>query len=1156
MSQKIVKRVGRSNESVNVSRTAVRFQFWLVSWALLAMIIMGSVPAHGQLDAGTINGTVTDSTGAVIPGVEVVITNKGTGQSRTTVTNQTGSYSVPSLDPGAYTLTFSKSGFDTSRQEGMTLHVAQVANLNVTLAVGSATQTVEVSASTISLDSTDTSLGTVIHEQQVQDLPLNGRQFSQLLQLAPGTVPIDNSQNAGKAPSFGAGAASPGVDGQTNRSNIFYLDGIIASNPFFGGFSFSPSVDAIQEFKAQSHTDQSEFGQATGAIVSVVARAGTNTFHGGVYWFVRNTSFDATNAFSDTKQPYHLNQFGGSLGGPILKNKLFFFANYEGGRQVITPSANFSTVPTDAQRSGDFSGVLPGNVSPIIYDPSTYDPVTNTESAFPGNKIPNVDPQMLALLNGVYPHANHPLNASGQNNYLATTKNTTFGDQGSIRVDYVIGQSDALTGQYAQNEASLTQPSSLANQFVTGFNGKNTGVTWTHTFNPTLLMDITSGYNNLNIPQGILVAADQDAVFTAAGLGAGWNKNPGLTPVTLIPGYSLEGGNYTGFWNGAGPIGPMHIYQVGGTISKTHGSHNMKFGASYYRTWMYTNWNGNNMDFSFKGTWNAACQFVTAPTAQCPTYDASAGNLGAGGDPVASMLLSAPIDGTRNLGNSGVNLIENTPAIFGQDTWKVSPTVTINYGLRWDYSAPMREANNRLTSYDIYGAQQYLIAKGNVDLPSGPLPANTVVLNRHSITTSHWADFSPRLGIAYQFKPTTVFRIGAGRTFDDWGLPLQVGQQVRGAWPSGLAQQASTKPLNTVGTSFKPDGTPVTGQDPFYGPAVLGASPLPAGGLGFQDTKWVPASSFQWNGEVEQGVGKFGVWSIAYVGAHTTHQTLLQPYNLAAPSPIPLSARINPFPDQVFGGVGQVLRSTAGSNYNALQTKLTKTFSSGLTYGIAYTWSRSLGLSSCNGDFSNICVQNIVNIAQNYGPTDLDVPNIFIANATYQLPFGRGMPHLNTGAEAVIFGGWQLNTIVSLRSGTVINPTNGSNSDTANAGGGNQRVNINGNPEHGAPHKRGEWWNPNVFSLPEPGTYGNASINSLRGPSYRNTDFSVFRNIPFNERVNLQFRFEAFDLFNRPNLGQPNGSFGSGGFNTITSTVPTTGPGANRNIQFALKLLF
>jgi hypothetical protein len=1135
------------------------------------MVVASSAPLFGQADNATVNGTVTDPSGAAVPKAKVTLTNQSTGEMRAAVTNETGHYFMPTLKPGNYTLSVTAPGFGDFTESGVTLLVAQVQTLDVSLKVGNTSESVEVSAQTAFLNKTEASLGTVIPEQQVTDLPLNGRQFSQLLQLAPGTVPLDISQNSGKAPNFGGGGLSPAVDGQTNRSNIFILDGIIASNPFFGGFSFSPSVDAIQEFKAQSHTDQAEFGQATGAVVSVVSLGGTNSFHGSAYEFIRNDAFDAKNKFQDQKLPYHLNQFGASFGGRILKNKLFFFANYEGGRQNISPSANYSTVPTDAERSGDFSGLLPGNISTTIYDPATYNPVTFTEQPFANNKIPSgrIDQGMLALLDGVYPKANHPLNSSGQNNYLASTTNKTTGDQGSIRIDYVVGQKDAINGRYSQNEATLSSPSSLANLFQTGFNGKNTGATWTHTFGPTLVGEITGGYNNLNIPQAIFTPVDQTALFASSGVGAGFNQHPGGTPVVLIPGYNLQGGSYTGYWNGAGPIGPMHIVQAGGTISKSAGNHSLKFGASYYHTWMYTNWNGNNMVFSFKGTWNAACQFAEdngAASGNCPTYNPGAGNLGAGGDPVASMLLSLPIDATRNLGNSGVNLIENTPAIFAQDSWRMNPKLTINYGLRWDFSSPMRERDNRLATYDFYN-QKYSIVRGDVDLPPGNLPANVVVLDRKTIVTPHYTDFSPRLGIAYQITPRTTVRLGAGRTFDDWGLPLQVGQQNRGAWPSGLAQQArvnGSTVLNAAGISIKPDGTPASGQNPFYGEATLGASPLPAGGLGFQDIVWVPANSFQWNAEVERDLGSVGILSVAYVGSHTAHQTVLQPYNTAHASTTPFSDTA--VPDQIFGGVGSILRSTGDANYQSFQTKLTRALSHGFAYNLAYTWSQTRAFSSC-GDFSTICIQNLYDTRLDYALAELDVPNVFTGSATWALPFGNGKRWATSGVSAAIFGGWQVNTILARRSGTVINPTNGANGDTANAGGGAQRVNINGNPESGAPHKLGEWWNADVFSLPANGTYGNSEINSLRGPGFWSDDFSVFRDIPLTERFKLQFRFESFDFFNHPNLGNPNGSFAgfqetggvktfNNGFGTITSSVPTSGPGANRTNQLALKVLF
>src|SRR5664279_3990769 len=399
---------------------AHRSGFMALVWAVLIAGLLSS-PAllFAQVDTATLRGTVKDPSGATIPGAKVSIEDAETTAVRTTVTNDAGEYTVTSLKPGTYTVSVSKAGFSTAKFTSLKLDVNQLASQNAILQVGNVEQSIEVAAAATAIYTSSASFGTVIPEQQVVDLPLNGRQFSQLLQLAPGTVPIDNSQNSGKAPNFGAGAASPAVNGQTNRSNLFFLDGMIASNPFFGGFSFSPSIDDIQEFKLQSHTDQAEFGQSTGAIVSVVSLSGTNTFHGSVFEFFRNDVLDAQNKFAPTKLGYHQNQYGGSLGGRIIKNKLFFFANYEGGQQS-QPLPAFYTVPTAAERNGDFSGLGPDGKTPLptIYDPSTYNPVTFTQSPFPRNKIPSVNTGMQTYLNGVYPMPNFTPTASNPNNYL------------------------------------------------------------------------------------------------------------------------------------------------------------------------------------------------------------------------------------------------------------------------------------------------------------------------------------------------------------------------------------------------------------------------------------------------------------------------------------------------------------------------------------------------------------------------------------------------------------------------------------------------------------------------------------------------------------------------------------------------------------------
>ena len=396
-------------------------------------------PSAAQINSATLQGSVTDASGATVAGAEVSAQLKVTGTVRTTVSNGAGDYFFTALEPGVYTVTVTKTGFTTFKQSDFSLEVGQAATLNPVLAVGNVSQVVEVTTQVDQIQTADSTLGGVTTTREVQDLPLNGRMFTQLLQLQPGTVPVDLSQNNGKQPGFGAGSPVPAVNGGTNRSNLFFIDGIYATDPFFAGFSFSPSIDAIQEFKEQTHTDQAEFGGSTGATVTVVSLPGTNTWHGSAFEFLRNNDFDARNYFSPTRLPYHQNQFGGTFGGAVIKNKLFFFANYEGGRQIQgEPSYNF--VPTAAERDGDFSGLGPtGEPLPLIYDPRTYNPVTQTETTFLAetgkNAIPTalIDPQMQAFLNGTYPMPN--IN-SVNGNYLNTLGNTGTQDQGSIRIDY------------------------------------------------------------------------------------------------------------------------------------------------------------------------------------------------------------------------------------------------------------------------------------------------------------------------------------------------------------------------------------------------------------------------------------------------------------------------------------------------------------------------------------------------------------------------------------------------------------------------------------------------------------------------------------------------------------------------------------------------
>ena len=1077
----------------------------------IALALVMAALMSGQTNTATITGTVTDPTGAAIQGATVLVESAATGFRRQVETNASGVFNVPQLQPGSFNVTISREGFRTVKNPGLQLVIDQVANLSVALEVGTAQQTVEVTSAAPLIETTTAGLGTVIGEKETVDLPLNGRQFAQLLQLAPGTVPISVSQSA--TPAIGAGSTTPSINGGTNRSNLFYIDGVYATDPFFSTFSISPSIDDLQEFKEQTHTDLAEFGQSTGGSIDVATKTGTNSFHGTAYEFLRNDDLDARNFFAPTRGVYRQNQFGGAVGGPILPNKLFFFGFYDGYRYTQAAN-NFTIVPTQAQLNGDFSGS-----STIIYDPATYNPLTNTSQPFPGNKIPSdrINQGIVAYIKNFVPLPNY--SGSSQNNYLNTEPSTTTQDQGGIRVDYAASTKDSFNGHYMQSEAASSSPSSLPQEaFLSGFNGKNAGINWVRTLSPTLVSQVTLGFNELAHPQEN-EQPNAASTFAASGLGAGFTDTPGAIQAIKAPGLSANG--YFGVQTGWGPIGPQYLSQYSGSLAKTAGDHNLKFGTSFYQTWMYTNWAQDNETFNQQATWNPATR--------------------SGGDSFASMLLGLPNNATRQLGNAGVSLHLNVFGLYGQDTWRITPKLTLNYGLRWDYTSPTEEKNNRLTTLNLSNGQ-WLLAKGDKDAPA-TLPNGVAFLDRNTITKPNYLNFSPRLGFAYQVTPKTVVRAGFGIFYDNWSGGLQAAQNARGAWPSGSSQSIGN--LNIAGI------TPgATAQNPFVGlTPTLPSTPFPSGGA-FLASDWKDSYSSEWNFEIQQQVTGSSTVSLAYVGSSTMRTPIQVPFNLATPGPGAVYPR-QPYQDLSSPtGVSTfaMLQGIGRASYESLQAKFDQRFSNGLFFITAFTWSKNINIG-CASFWEACSIQNPYDLNAERGPSPLDVPLVFTVSPGYQLPFGNGKRYLNHGPASWILGNWQVNGIFSARSGTVYTPT--INFDNANVGGGNtERPEVVGNPILSHP-TLGEWFNIQAFNVPAAYTYGNAGRDSLRGPGFWNFDFSVFRNFTLMERLHLQFRSEFFNVFNHTNFNNPSATLGNANFGVITSTA--NGP---RTIQMALKLSF
>lgn len=1090
------------------------FRSFLLS-ALLLTIFQPRV-LFGQTTSATLTGNVSDASGATVPGAAVVITDTDTGTKRTVQTNNAGLYTAPQLAAGRYSLTISKSGFKTTTQSGIALEINQSATVNVMLAVGSVDETLEVTAAPPILQTETVSLGTVVDTRQVSDLPLNGRQFSQLLELSPGTVPVNVGQNL--APTVGSGIVVPSVNGQSNRANLTFIDGVLTTDNLFSSFSVSPSIDAIQAFQVQSHAVDAQYGQSTGGTFNIATKAGSNKFHGTAYEFFRNQALNAVPYFLKSNNQFSLNDFGGTIGGPIKKDKLFFFGYYEGVRQSQSSTVQ-SILPTPAELSGDFSALLP---TTVIYDPTSYNAITHAIQAFPGNKIPSnrLNAGILAVMTAYVPQIapNSPANAI---NYQNTTPSSTDQDQWGARADYIISQKDVVYGRFIWNKSNSVSPNTLAgNSFVSNYNDKNLSVGYTRSQSSTLTIQLNAGMNLFDYPL-YNVQPNAQQTFDTAGFAAGFTSTPGGIGVPYIPGIHPSGFfSVTSGWGGQGQNN-QSLYQASGTVSKLAGKHTFQVGAAYY--WSKENGNYSEDDENFN-------QQATANP--CASTDATGNCVAAGGNSLASMLLGLPVSATRQLGSS-LNVVHNNVlGFFAEDSWKLSNQMTVNYGLRWDYSSPPVEDQNRFGGFDIH-TSTWIIAQGNPATPN-PLPAGVAILPRNTFTIPDYKDWSPRLGFNYHPTATTAILGSAGLFYDNWAGLLQGAQNSRGGWPNGASQNSN----NTNIAGVTPDAT---AQNPFGSlQPVLPTTPFPSGGT-FLDSNFKDAYSWEWNLQIQQQMGHTSIFSLAYVGSSTSRSPISRPANES----LILGPTLRlPFPNM---SQFSSLESAGHNKYNALEASFQKRYSKGLAVTGAVTWSHTLD-AGCSDLFVNCNIQNGYDLRQERSNSSLDVPVVATASVVYALPVGHGQTYLSKGVAGAILGNWQVNGLLIARSGTPFTTT--INNDNANANGGTQRPNVIGNPYAGS-HTIAHFFNTAAFEQAPLYQFGTAGRNSLRGPHFTNVDLSLFRYFPIWHEHRAEFRAEAFNLFNHPQFANPDGVLQDPTFGQITATT-----GNPREIQLAVKYTF
>ena len=1158
---------------------------WIGVWALLFAALFvpqfSVLPAWGQATAA-INGTVHDSGGAVITDATVVLHNRDTNLERTAVTNTVGAYVMPQLQPGNYDLKVTKSGFAAAVRSGIILDVNQTVTYDITLKAGAVNEVIDVQANAVALETSTAELGVAVVKEQVNDLPLNGRNFTQLLNLTPGISTINVSQNA---PSQGGiwsnpiGTSSyPSVNGQSNRSNLFLLDGVNDQGSFGSTYAIPPIVDDIQEFKVQSHNDDASFGGVMGGVINVVTKSGTSRFHGSGWEFIRNKALDANNPFVPEPQ-FQQNQFGATLGGPLPipgehQRRTFFFISYEGFRNHQGASNRYIT-PTATQLTGDLTGIAGQIYNPYSGKAFTCDASGNPLPApgnvqaagTPCNKIPAgmIDQNMVNYAQKLFPSPNLTPTATSPFNGLDTSKTITRQDEGSARLDHQFGLHDSVWARYS----SFRQPVSGSGGFVGLLHeqvtdGYNAAVNYTHLFSGSTLMQLHFGRTSVNIDQGSNFAKAPASFGTQVGFSpnfaGGFRGGVAMIPQVVIQGYI---GNSNPSAHGAAQVDDTHvsnIWEYGGDFTKTIGRHTLRAGANFAR---------NNANALYL---NSNVQFAAANTAN--PVDLSGGNA------IASFLLGDPIEAGRR------NVIETehggwVDGFYIMDQWKATDKLSVNFGFRYDITlmpiyGDNKNANNFVGDMNFTNGT-YVLARNAPScsqtnaapcIPGGTLPAHVVVtpLSGTAIFHTDYNDIQPRVGIAYQLFPNTVLRGGYGRFFDNWAAITQTAQNYEGTWPS--LDQLGASNINPV-TAGAPT---VTAEDPLNqgsGAPVTGPTPFNQS-TWFADPYLKRPYADQWNFGVQQQLTSNTVLTANYVGsvgrrldiggaynvameAGGNANTACAPYDPANPKATNCGA---PFP---YIGPTAYDRSTGKSTYNALQVSLNGRQQQGLTYLISYTWSKSLDLA-CTGFYGveGCSTQNPYNLQGDKGPAATDLPHIFSAAWVYALPFGKG-GNLSSGSRVVnaLIGGWNLNGVLSLSSGSPFDVGSGKDiAETGNYNYGNgygyERANLIGNPY---PSNKGptRWLNPlNVgFAAPAKDTFGHLGRDSLRSNWNRNLDLSVFRQFPITERFRVEFRFEAFNVSNTPVWAIPVSSLEAPNFGQVTHTANVA-----RQLQFGLKLYF
>jgi hypothetical protein len=1102
---------------------------------------------------GEITGVITDASGAAVPGVTVTVTNVATGATRQVISNEAGVYNFPALQPGVYNIRVEQPGFKPVTRSHVPLEIQQTARIDFSLEIGSVDQAINVEGSAPLLTTEDTTLGTVIENKRIVDLPLNGRNFLQLVATAP-NVSFGFS-SAGQAESRQGGTRSQqniSIAGQRSMFNRFSIDGIENTDVNFNTPIILPSIDALQEFKVQHGIFPAEFGRATSQI-NVLTKSGTNELHGALFEFLRNDAMDAriydftgTRAPDAKKEPFKWNQYGFTVGGPVWlpkkifgplgydgRERLFFLSNFEGFRERKTLRGLYD-LPLAAWREGDFSVR-----SNQIFDPATRvrgPDGTITAQPFQGNRIPRnrIHTTSLKLLE-FYPAPN--TNPGGLVANYETGQNRRIDkDQYTQRIDFIESARSNWFGRFSWGDEQQVQPALYLNGTKLLTNVRQIMLSNTRVFGPTKVNDLRFGYNYFSNLLGTELANVRDVV--------GELRIPGVSPSPSIawgiP--SIGVASFSGFGDSSeGPyVNKNHIYQLSDNFSWTVGSHSFRFGGEV--RWDQYNQIGNQF---------ARGSFIFEPVAtQNPDPRAPAGTTG---NAFADFLLGLCRRCEASVALATVRFRAQSLYFYIDDTWKLHPKLTLSLGLRYEYTPPWFDKNGTLVNIHVpfvdttpnvqdLSRHPTFVRIGSGDFYEGiPLRFNPAIKVARDgrlgkrLVASDYKDFAPRFGLAWSPTSTWTIRTGAGVFYSqDTGNPR-----------FDMARNLAGRRRDESNADF-PD---LTWDQPFrnLGGTVQINNPYVLGNIYRRRTPYV----LQYMLNVQRELGRQAVLEVGYLGSVSRRLESLRAFNESIPGATGSVLSRAPYPE--FGRIQEVDGSGKG-HYNALSAKLQKRYSQGLSWLAGYTWSRSIDTASAirNHDGDTLFPQNSYNLAAERALSSFHVAHRFVSSVLYELPFGAGRRFLNTGGVAnAVLGGWEFSSIFAIQTGFPRTVMVGR--DQSNTGAGFDRPNATGQQ---AELPRGErnpqsWFNTAAFILPPFGSHGNVGRNTVIGPGLIQLDTSLLKSFRFAETRSLQFRFEAFNAPNHPNWGNPNTTFISSSFGKILSTRTTM-----RELQFGLKFIF